>query len=253
MVSVGSLCLRTDETFAHLFLRCPFAVGLWTWIGGKLNCTNLSYVISLLSCIPVSYSSQVIDIFVAAVVHTLHIICISRNSLRFSMDSVTFHASQVRLHASVAMSGNLSVGKCLTSDAPFLDALSVSAHHIRLKEIILVHWKAPSPPWLKVNTDGSVVENNSAYDRLFKDDLGTFLGDLSCNLGNDNAFNSEVLGYIFALEFATQNGWSHIWIESDSTSALMVLKNSSLVPILLRNRWHNACSLWCACHFVSHF
>ena len=29
---------------------------------------------------------------------------------------------------------------------------------------------------------------------------------------------------------------------NDSTSALMVFKNRSLVPVLLRNRWHNACN-----------
>ena len=29
---------------------------------------------------------------------------------------------------------------------------------------------------------------------------------------------------------------------NDSTSALLVFKNRSLVPVLLRNRWHNACN-----------
>lgn len=31
--------------------------------------------------------------------------------------------------------------------------------------------------------------------------------------------------------------------KSDSSSTLMIFKNSSLVLILLRNQWHNACSL----------
>jgi len=52
-----------------------------------------------------------------------------------------------------------------------------------------------------------------------------------------------VFGYILAMEFAAHHGWSNIWLERDSSSALLVFKNVSLVPILLRNRWHNARSL----------
>lgn len=243
MVSVCCFCMKTDETSHHLFLSCPFAVCLWNWLGGKLNCTiDLSSVLSLLSCIPVSCSSQVTDIFVAAVVHTLHIIWISRNFLRFSTTPITVHASQVRLHASVAMSGNISTSQCLSSDAPFLDSFYIHAHHRQIRDVIPVVWKAPSSPWVKVNTDGSVVGNNAACGGLFRDHLGTCLGAFYCNLGTDTVFNSEILGYIFALEFAAQNGWYNIWIERDSTSALMVFRNSTLVPLLLRNRWHNACS-----------
>lgn len=43
--------------------------------------------------------------------------------------------------------------------------------------------------------------------------------------------------------YATQRGWSIIWLESDSTSALLAFKNSTLVSGLLINRWHNACFL----------
>lgn len=30
-----------------------------------------------------------------------------------------------------------------------------------------------------------------------------------------------------------------LWIEGDSSSALLALKKSELVPCILRNRWHN--------------
>lgn len=48
---------------------------------------------------------------------------------------------------------------------------------------------------------------------------------------------------LMALEFAAQRRWPNIWLESYSSSVLLLLKNASLVPILLRNRWHNARSL----------
>jgi len=46
VVFVCSFCLKTDESSVHLFLHCPFAVELWIWICGRLNCTfDLSSVI----------------------------------------------------------------------------------------------------------------------------------------------------------------------------------------------------------------
>jgi len=241
IVSICCYCLKTDETSDQLFFRCLFAIRLWTWLGSKLNCNfDTSSVVSLLSCIPIACSSQVSDIFIAGIVHALHIIWISHNSSRFSSDVVTLHASQVRLHTSIVMSGNLSIGKCLPVDRPFFYSFSVSAHHRQTSDIILVLWKAPSLPWLKVNTDGSVIGNHAACGGLFRDHLGTLLGAFTCNIGTDTVFNSKVMGYIIALEFAAEKGWNHIWLESDSTSALMVFHNLSLVPILMRNRWHNA-------------
>lgn len=60
VVSVCSFCLKTDELLVHLFLRCPFAVELWTWIGGRMNCSfDLSSIFTLLLCILVPCSSQV--------------------------------------------------------------------------------------------------------------------------------------------------------------------------------------------------
>ena len=51
------------------------------------------------------------------------------------------------------------------------------------------------------------------------------------------------MGIILALEYAAQKGWRNAWIESDSTSALLIFSHPSLVPIMLRNRWHNASRL----------
>lgn len=109
-----------------------------------------------------------------------------------------------------------------------------------LKEIVTVCWKPPTAPWVKVNTDGSVSASNGACGGLFRNHLGTFLGAFTCNLGRCSVFEAEVFGYILAIEFAAHHGWSNLWLESDSSSALLVFKNVSLVPIHLRNRWHNA-------------
>ena len=134
------------------------------------------------------------------------------------------------------MSGNVSKGKCLPSDFSFLDSFAVSPHYRRVKEIILVLWKTPTAPWLKLNTDGSVINGLAACGGLFRDSLGTFRGALYCNVGAQSVFYAEVHGIISAIEFAARNGWRNIWLESDSTSALSIFPNSALVPVSLRNR-----------------
>jgi len=107
---------------------------------------NLSSVASILECVPNRCSSKIADIYVAAVIHTLHIIWLSRNSLRFSTDAVSLHVAQVRLHVAISLSGNLSAGRCLPSNLPILDAFNIDVHHRNYKDIIEVFWKATSPP-----------------------------------------------------------------------------------------------------------
>lgn len=201
------------------------------------------FIFILLSCRPVRCSSQVSNIYLAAVLHTLHTIWWARNSLRFSMVTPSLHSAKVRIHSYVAMSGNVSKGKCLHSDFAFLDSFAFSHHCRRVKEIIMILWKAPTSPWLKVNTDDSVIGGHAACGGLFFDHLDTFRGAFYCNVGLQSVFYAEVLGIIFAIKYAAREGWRNIWLESDSTSALLIFSNSLLVPIMLCNCWHNARSL----------
>jgi len=135
------------------------------------------------------------------------------------------------VHSLVGMSGNLSTGKCIGSDAPLLDSLLVTQHNHQIREVVSVGWKAPSAPWLKVNSNDSVIGNHGACGGLFRDHLGNFLGAFTCNLGISFVFTVEVHSFILAMEYVAQNGWTNIWLESDSTSALLVFKNRSLVPV----------------------
>jgi len=197
---------------------------------------------SLLNSIPPNCSSQARDIYLAAVVHTLHHIWLSRNSLRFTMLTPSLRSVQVCIHADISLSGNIYGGKCIASDAKLLDAFSVSLHNRRFRDILFVSWKAPSAPWIKVNTDGSVIGTHAACGGLFRDHLGTLLGAFACNIRLSTVFNAEVHASLLALEYAAQHGWRHVWLESDSASALMVFKNRSLIPVMIRNRCHNACN-----------
>jgi len=93
-----------------------------------------------------------------------------------------------------------------------------------------------------VNTDGFVIGTHAACAGLFRDHRGFLLGAFACTIGLSTVFYAEVYGFLLALEYAAQHGWTNVWLESDSTSALLVFKNRSSVPVLLRNRGHNACN-----------
>ena len=223
IVSVCCFCLNSVETSEHLFLHCTFSSDLWAWLGGKLHrsidCTSIA---SLLNCIPTHCSSQVSNIYLAAILHTVHIIWLARNAFRFQSQVPSIHSAKVRVHSLIAMSGNASTGKCLPSDSAFLEKFSIASHRRKYKDIILVLWKSPSSPWLKVNTDGLVVDGLAACGGIFRDPLGTFLGAFTCNIGIASVFHAEILAFILAMKHAAQRGWRNLWLESDSTSALMI-------------------------------
>jgi len=168
------MCL--DESSNHLSFQFPFATELWLWLGSRLNVVvddTLIHVI--LACVPLQISLQVGNMFVAAIVHTLHTILMSRNTLRFKNDKASIHATKVKIDYFVTINGNNSYGCCLASNSPFLDSFSVSLHRRRIKEIMAVFWKPPSSPWLNVNMNDSVIGTNAACGRIFQHHLGPSL------------------------------------------------------------------------------
>jgi len=119
----------------------------------------------------------------------------------------------------------------LPYDSEFLDSFAVSAHCRTVKEIIPVLWKAPSSPWLKVNIDGSVLTGYAACGGLFRDSRGFFLDAFSCNIGVASVFHYEVPAFILTMEHPTLHEWQNVWLESDSTSALLIFFEPFLNPI----------------------
>ncbi|AES66100.2 hypothetical protein MTR_2g062550 [Medicago truncatula] len=70
----------------------------------------------------------------------------------------------------------------------------------------------------------------------FRDYTGAFLGGFSSNLGLGTVFEAELTGLMLAIEYAASHNWSRLWVESDSSSAVLAFKNHSAIPIRFRNR-----------------
>ena len=240
LVSICVLCGKHAETSAHLFLNCEFAVAIWRWLGSKLSCTFiLTSSVTLLTSIPQRCSSQLHDVCLAAIVHTVHTIWVARNSIRFSSAQVTLHVTTTKIAAMVSLFDSSSTGKFLLCDVDLLDAFLVPPLYRRVADIIPVVWKPPTITWVKANTDDSVVNSNAACGGIFRDFRGTFLGGFASNLGDCSVFEAELTGLVIAMEFAALYNWPRVWLESDSASAVQAFKNPSSIPLRLRNRWHN--------------
>jgi len=120
-----------------------------------------------------------------------------------------------------------------------LDRFNIAPSYRRFKDIVMVLRKSPSLPYIKVNTDGSLRNISAACGGIFRDQTGAFMGGFSAFLGNISVLEAEIMSFILAMEMAAKHNWRYIWIEGNSTSALLVFSKPSLVPIRWRNRWHN--------------
>jgi hypothetical protein len=132
----------------------------------------------LLLSLPQNLSSQVRDIFFGCCCAYSPFDLVSKKYRHFSSNASSLQAVQLRVQAATFMTGNLSVGKCVASDATVLDTFSICPHNCHIRYIIMVTWKAPSARWLKVNTDGSVVWSLGACGGLFRDHSALFLETL---------------------------------------------------------------------------
>ena len=232
IVFVCVLCYKHAETASHLFLDCTFAASVWRWLGGKLNCSfSLLSFTSLLTCILHRCSSQVTDVFAAAMVHTVHTIWLARNAIQFSSSPISLHHTLEKISTLVTMSGLHSTGNCVVDDVALLNSLRIPPSYRRVKDIVPVTWQPPSITWVKANTDGSVIGSNSSCGGLFRDHLGAFLGGFSSNIGVGTVFEAELTGLMLAIKYAASHNWSRLWLESDSSSAVLAFKNHETIPI----------------------
>lgn len=65
------------------------------------------------------------DVFAAAIVHTVHTIWLARNAIRLSSLKITLHNTLTKISTLVTMSGVNSTGNCVIGDVDFLNSLLI--------------------------------------------------------------------------------------------------------------------------------
>jgi len=122
-----------------------------------------------------------------------------------------------------------------------LKALKVNIKPPRAPIIKEVIWSPPLSSWIKANTDGAATKNPSraAAEGIFRDSDSNYIGCFSQFLGIQNALYAELVATMTAIEIAYNNCYVNLWLETDSQLVILAFKSSSVVPWILRNRWHN--------------
>jgi len=59
------------------------------------------------------------------------------------------------------------------------------------------------------------------------------------NTGIGNSLRAEISSAMRTIEIANSYNWNNFWLETDSELVIKALKNPTLVPWRLRNRWMN--------------
>lgn len=244
MVSMCSLCGKAYETADHLFLNCPFAVGIWNWLQGLLNSAiDHSSFTSLLSICDKRWSSQVHDVILAAILSSISAIWQCRNKLRFEGVSTPLPRAFNLICASASLSDQLSKGTMTSSIEDFfiLRVFSVTRHAPRAPSIKEVMWHPPLCNWIKCNTDGASkgAPGWSACGGIFRDYRASFMGCFAANIGITCSLHAELTGAMWAIEIANQRGWTNLWLECDSALVVAAFKTEHGIPWKLRNRWNN--------------
>ncbi|KAL8525168.1 hypothetical protein ACS0TY_014697 [Phlomoides rotata] len=99
----------------------------------------------------------------------------------------------------------------------------------------------PPAKVIKINVDGGAAGSPGSLTGggVFRDNFGVFRGCFAVSHGRGFSFEAGLASALFAIELAHDKGWKTIWLESDSTYVVQMLKSNNIdVLWSLVTRWH---------------
>jgi len=173
---------------------------------------------------------------------------------RFNSKTIPLCTALNLITTGTSLAGNLSSLHASSSMADFvlLHGFSIKIKRGSAPRIKEVLWQPPVLNWIKCNIDGACKGNPepSSCGGIFRNATAEFVGAFACNLGISNSLIVELNGAMMAIEIASQKGWQHLWLETDSMLVIAAFKSFKIVPWHLRNRWQNCLHL---CSYMSFF
>ncbi|XP_057811347.1 uncharacterized protein LOC131025566 [Salvia miltiorrhiza] len=214
------LCRKAGEDIDYLFWECAIARHVWsslfTWF--RVDGSSIYNIGSLIIwAMKVPASKAVFDEApVFAVALTIQVKAFILEASRFSLGEMAN----------------------LVEELLILHGLKVPGRPRRLTSYIYVFWLLSSPPWRKINIDGSVHGSPPLIHAggVIRDS-SSVVGCFYFSAGRGWAFEAELLALIIALEQIVMNGWDYVWIETDCTYMVDLFRfRSSTVPWREGNR-----------------
>ncbi|KAK3217683.1 hypothetical protein Dsin_011653 [Dipteronia sinensis] len=189
------LILMQKENLRHLFLDCPFVLGLWDVVsstfGHKLKldgtCLNLWQ-------------------------ETMRVVFTTQLKALWRVDSL--------------QSGTM---KTSVDELQTLHRLHVSGRPPKAPRILEVNWHPPPLGCLKVNTDEAAFGSPglAGCAGVFRTCRGFVKGCFVIPIGVCFAFKAELATAVHAIDYAWTFGWRRLWLESDSTFVVDALRSKS--------------------------
>lgn len=91
------------------------------------------------------------------------------------------------------------------------------------KKQVNICWTPPPPFWIKLNTDGSVVDGRATAAGVCRDHEGAWMGGFVHNVGLCSVPMAELWGIVSGLQFAWDQGFRRVCLETNSNLAIQLL------------------------------
>ncbi|KAK0575059.1 hypothetical protein LWI29_033415 [Acer saccharum] len=238
-------CCAAEEDLRHLFLDCFFVRGLWDAVsstfGHKLKldgtCLDLWQ-----EAMRVVFSTQMQALWRVSIITVFWVVWFLRNQATFEGGKPVFADALSMIWRSVREADSLQSGTMKNSVAELqtLHRLHVSGRPPKAPRILEVNWHPPPPGCLKVNTDGAAFGSPglAGCAGVFRTCRGFVRGCFAIPLGVCFAFEAELAAAVHAIDYAWTFGWHRLWLESDSTFVVNILRSRSrIVPWRWRPAW----------------
>ncbi|GAU10595.1 hypothetical protein TSUD_419630, partial [Trifolium subterraneum] len=155
-----------------------------------------------------------------------------RNQVRFNNKIIPWENAVGLISSNVSLSGNLTKFTYHSSmrDFSILKKFMITVHPPRAPIIKEVLWQPPPSDWWKCNTDGAFNSVTASCGGVFRNHHADFVVAFAEKVDFQSSFVAELCGVMRAIELANAHNWLNLWIETDSSLAVMAFKSNSMVP-----------------------
>ncbi|KAF6148641.1 hypothetical protein GIB67_042600 [Kingdonia uniflora] len=185
-------------------------------------------------------STYVKDLWRSAVTNLAHLIWLLRNAAIFNEKKVDNNKIKVTLLALVKEFCCLSQSSMhnTVTDLQIILKLGVSTRARPTPCIKSCRWILPWYEEIKLNCDSSTMENpgKAGLGVIARTQTGDVLRVKTKGMGIMNSLEAECFAIMEVLSWAIERGWKKVWIEADSSTAVMSF-NAKEVPWKHRTKW----------------